>query len=103
MLFPADSANGLIDGFRPIADIASICHRVTMEHDDVQDQTSFAKYVATLRAQLDDPERRDEWENIDLASFLAAIAAWANDWKEPANTNPWRHAADILTAATIYE
>ena len=64
---------------------------------------SFAKYVAQLRAELDDPVRQAEWENTDLRSFLSAMAAWATDWHESANSNPWRHAADIMTAATIYE
>ncbi len=74
-----------------------------MEHDDVQDQASFAKYVAQLRAELDNPDRFAEWENTDLRTFLDAMAAWAADWGKPANINPWRHAADVLTAATVYE
>ena len=74
-----------------------------MDHDQVHDQASFVKYVGQLREELDDADKRLEWENLDLPNFLEAIAAWATDWKEPANTNPWRHAADILTAATIYE
>jgi hypothetical protein len=74
-----------------------------MDHGDVLDRASFAKYVAQLRAELADPDRRAEWENIDLPSFLKAMAAWAEDQREPANNNPWRHAAEVLTAATIYE
>ncbi|MGV7119807.1 DUF7660 family protein [Sphingopyxis sp. 550A] len=67
------------------------------------DKASFVTYVRQLRDELDDPDKRLEWENLDLPNFLEAIVAWATDWKEPANSNPWRHAADILTAATIYE
>lgn len=74
-----------------------------MDHNQVQDQASFVEYVAQLRAELDDPDKRLEWENLDLPNFLDAIGAWASDWNEPAHANPWRHAADILTAATIYE
>ncbi|WP_404338431.1 hypothetical protein AB2M62_05905 [Sphingomonas sp. MMS12-HWE2-04] len=74
-----------------------------MEHDDVVDQTTFARYVSSLRAELDDPSGSGKWENVDLRSFLEAMAAWSNDWSEPADSNPWRHAARILAAALIYE
>lgn len=74
-----------------------------MGHEDVHDQASFATYVATLRADLDDLTRRAQWENTDLPAFLDALAAWATDWGEPAHSNPWRHAADVLTAAMVYE
>lgn len=74
-----------------------------MEHNDVVDQTTFARYVLSLRAELDDTSGVGKWENIDLRSLLQAMAAWSNDWREPADSNPWRHAASILAAASIYE
>ena len=74
-----------------------------MDHTSVQDQVSFAKYVAQLRVEIGDPEQREKWENVDLWSFLEAMAAWAVDLRQPANANPWRHAADVVTAALIYE
>ncbi|WP_429600187.1 DUF7660 family protein [Sphingomonas zeicaulis] len=74
-----------------------------MDHSDVSDRSSFARYVAQLRAELHDPEKRQEWENLDLSSFLEAMAAWAEDCRQPANNNPWRHAAEVVTAATVYE
>jgi hypothetical protein len=74
-----------------------------MEHDQVCDQASFAQYVSKLKAQLENSTSSEEWENIDLLNFLEAMEAWATAWTEPANTNPWRHAADVLTAAMIYE
>jgi hypothetical protein len=43
------------------------------------------------------------WENTTLPDFLEAMEAWARDWNGPAEANPWRHAADVITAATIYE
>ena len=74
-----------------------------MEHDEVHDRASFVKYVAALRAQLADPVASTEFENVDLLSFLEAMQAWATDWRKSADGNPWRHAADVLTAALIYE
>lgn len=74
-----------------------------MEHDEVHDRVSFARYVAQLRAEIDDPASSTEWENTDLGSFLDAMSAWARDWHETADENPWRHAAAVLTAAAIYE
>jgi hypothetical protein len=35
--------------------------------------------------------------------MLEAMAAFAKDWQKPAETNPWRHAANLLVAASIYE
>ena len=74
-----------------------------MAPSDVHDRASFAAYVARLRAELDDPARRDGWENPDLARFLEAMRAWATDWRGPADPDPWRHAADLLAAARTYE
>jgi len=74
-----------------------------MEHDQVCDPATFAQYVAQLRAELSDRAAREKWENMDLSRFLEAMSAWAASWPEAANSNPWRHAADILTAAIVYE
>ncbi len=74
-----------------------------MERDQVHDKISFASYVRHLRAELADPERAVGWENVTLPDFLEAMEAWARDWNEPAQQNPWRHVADVLTAATLYE
>ena len=74
-----------------------------MEHDQVHDQITFADYVRQLRAELNDSALAENWENLTLVDFFAAMEAWARDWKEPAHSNPWRHTADVLTAATIYE
>ncbi|WP_156467028.1 hypothetical protein [Phenylobacterium sp. CCH9-H3] len=69
-------------------------------HDDVNDRDSFVAYLGELRRQLADGA---EWENADLPAFLEAMQAWATDWPHPAHTNPWRHAADVIAAATLYE
>ena len=75
-----------------------------MEHDEVHDRDSFLRYVAQLRAELDDPVRAKDWENQDLSSFFEAMEAWVTDCKDRTpNANPWRHAADLLTAAIVYE
>ena len=74
-----------------------------MDHDDVHDRLSFAQYAVQLAEELNDPKRRAEWENVELSSFLEALAAWARNWDTPAHDNPWRHAAEALTAATVYE
>ena len=74
-----------------------------MEHDQVHDPASFADYVRHLRAQLDDPQRAAQWAHTTLPDFLEAMEAWVRDWDRPAQANPWRHAADVLMAASIYE
>jgi hypothetical protein len=90
-------------GLERFADIRAPVHNRLMEHNDVTDRATFVGYVANLRASLDDPSRSAEWENADLRSFLDGMAAWAIDWTEPADSNPWRHVANVLTAASIYE
>lgn len=74
-----------------------------MTHEDVHGQASFAAYVAVLRKRLAGGPTASEWENTDLPSFLEAMEGWACDWSKPAEENPWRHVADVITAATIYE
>ena len=74
-----------------------------MEHDEVHDKASFARYVARLIADLDDPLLSLKWENTNARSLFEAMEAWASDSDEPADPNPWRHAADVLRAGTIYE
>jgi hypothetical protein len=74
-----------------------------MTHEDVHDRASFVAYIGALRAELVSGGSTDAWASTDLPSFFEAMEAWAKDWNEPAQTNPWRHAADVITAATVYE
>ena len=74
-----------------------------MSSEEVHDRLSFAKFVRSLRSDLNNPDQRNDWENTDLSSVLEAMAAWATDWTSQPNANPWRHAAEIIEAATIYE
>jgi len=74
-----------------------------MTSDDVHDAASFAQFVSDLQRSLNDPEQTGAWENPDLPRFLDAMSAWAAAWPKPAHRNPWRHAADVLSAAKIYE
>lgn len=53
-----------------------------MEHYQVYDAQSFAKYVEHLRTELENPDRARSWENVDLSSFLEAMASWATAWSE---------------------
>ena len=74
-----------------------------MNHTDVHDKASFTRYVASLIAELDDPVESRQWENTDVRSLLEAMEAWASDTEQPADPNPWRHAAEVLKAARMYE
>ncbi|WP_431691382.1 DUF7660 family protein [Rhizobium giardinii] len=73
-----------------------------MNHD-VHDRDTFLQFLAQLSAELDNPNLSDHWENADLQSFLKAMRAWASDWNGTASSNPWQHAADLLSAARVYE
>jgi hypothetical protein len=75
----------------------------------VQTRDDLAAFVAELKADFD--ANRGEWTNADIASFLAAMAAWIQDMdgyyqntgQKPSELPPWRIVADILMAARIYE
>lgn len=47
-----------------------------MDHEDVQDRDSFVAYIGVLRKEL---AIEADWEKVDLASFLEAMQAWAQD------------------------
>lgn len=72
-----------------------------MEHDQVADRESFAAYIGVLRQQL--AAGGEDWKNLDLPTFFEAMQAWAQDSKQSVEVNPWRHAADVITAAIVYE
>lgn len=48
----------------------------------MRDRTSFVAYVGELRRQLAEGAA---WENVDLASFLEAMEAWASDSQKSAD------------------
>jgi hypothetical protein len=74
-----------------------------MDTDQVQDAASFAEYLSQLRSELEEPNGGHGWENTTLPTFLEVMEAWARAWPHPADDNPWRHAANLLASASIYE
>ncbi|QEM13171.1 hypothetical protein [Mucilaginibacter rubeus] len=77
---------------------------------DVNDRDSFIKFVLGLKKDLE--TKGNSWENIDLASFLDALASYAEDIQGyydnldlsiNADTASWRVFADMLKGAAIYE
>ena len=69
----------------------------------VCDKESFLIFIDALRAQLDAASSEDDWPNLDLRDYLEAMRAWVSDWEQPADANPWQHAAVLLLVAKIYE
>ena len=68
--------------------------------------------IAFVKALVVDyRSNREAWANPDIESFLAAMAAWAEDMdgfyreseEDPLALPPWRVVADMLMAARIYE
>lgn len=75
--------------------------------EQVHSRHDFVAFVHQLRADLvANPER---WENVSLASYLEAVAAWVEDsagsmYDEaqlPAAS--WRWFSHVLLAASTYE
>lgn len=73
-----------------------------MNSNLVHDRDSFLIFLSQLSVSLQNPDAGD-WENRDLAYFLEAMEAWANDRPQAFPENPWQHAATLLAAAKIYE
>ncbi len=75
----------------------------------ISSRADFVSFVQQLSRefQADAPS----WENRDLGSYLAALAAWVEDMDGyyinrglPVPEKPdWQNVADMLKAATLYE
>ncbi len=77
--------------------------------EKIKNKRDFITFVLELRKDFkDNPE---SWENRDIDAFLEALAAWVDDMDgyylnigEPIPTEPsWRHFADMLMGASVYE
>ena len=77
--------------------------------ESVASRTDLAEFIRDLVKDLG--ENPESWENRDLPSFLSALGAWVEDMEgyfknkgEPVPPSPeWRHLAQMLLAAKIYE
>lgn len=67
----------------------------------VKDRATFLLFMAALRQDLQD--KPEGWENTELPRFLEAMSAWTKAAQIERSPNPWRLAADLLMAASIYE
>jgi hypothetical protein len=74
--------------------------------------SSRADFVRFLQAMAEEfRERPAYWENTNLASYLDAMAAWADDMEgfyktqgqAPPEQPTWKLLADLLLAARVYE
>jgi len=75
----------------------------------IKSNKDLSKYIMQLRQNL--KENPEEWENLDLDSFLEAMAAWVDDsdgyfcdtnQKLPKDEE-WQLVATVLSASKIYE
>ncbi|WP_442481556.1 DUF7660 family protein [Aeoliella sp. SH292] len=81
-----------------------------MDAMKVQSRLDLSNFVRDLRADLNC--QSDEWENVDLGSFLDALSAYLNDlpgWCancapgiDPENPT-WTLMAVALRGASVYE
>lgn len=75
----------------------------------VQTREELVAFILALAANLRD--NPDGWENVKLASYLGAMAAWIQDMEGYYKNNGmdiskqsiWKVTADMLMAARIYE
>ncbi len=77
--------------------------------NSIRTREDFVAFVKALHRDLRD--HSGSWENRDLESYLAALAAWVEDMDGyylnhgmPIPQQPdWKVAADMLLAAKMYE
>jgi hypothetical protein len=77
--------------------------------DKIVSKEDLADFIAALR--LDLRAHPNEWENVTLERFLAAMEDWVrsmdNYYRNTGRQTPpiptWRTLADILYASKIYE
>jgi hypothetical protein len=75
----------------------------------VDSRASLAEFVEALSRDIRDNPK--EYQNTDLVSYLAAMAAWiknmdgyySNRGEETPMHPTWKTVADIIMAATVYE
>lgn len=77
--------------------------------ENVKTKEELIQFIHHLRKDL--LANEEEWENVSLADYLDAMAAWMEDmdgyYKNTGQPIPeqasWKTLADILFAATMYE
>lgn len=69
----------------------------------VRDKETFLLFLDALRSELRAAKSEDDWLNTHLDDYLEAMGGWVLDSRDPADGNPWKHAADLLLIARIYE
>ncbi|CAI3936374.1 unnamed protein product [Commensalibacter communis] len=80
-----------------------------IEQNPIVTKKEFLIFLENFRQNLHD--HPEEWENLDLPSFLEAMQAWVEDmegyYKNINQDTPthisWDIFADFLQAAKIYE
>ncbi len=69
----------------------------------VHDKETFLLFLDALRSELRAAKGEDDWLNVRLDDYLEAMGGWISDSRDPADANPWKHAARLLLIARIYE
>jgi len=68
------------------------------------DKENFSNFLKAL--EHDFINNKDEWENWSVDSYLKAICAWINDYREDDvnfETPDWKTIAAMFYAGKIYE
>lgn len=77
--------------------------------NDIRDRDSLVRLIREISDKIG--AHNDEWLNLDLPSFLEAMAAWiedmdgyyANRGEETPQELTWKNLGEIIAAALIYE
>lgn len=80
-----------------------------LDPSNIQTKEDFMLFLGSLRQSYQDSS--DEWENVNLETYLEALAAWLHDmdgyYRNRGEDTPtelsWRLLAEAFIAATMYE
>lgn len=76
---------------------------------NVDSREDFIKFLSELRS--DKEQRSEEWENVEITSYLGGICSWVEDMdgyfenmkiEMPTDTN-WKFIATLFYVGKIYE
>ena len=79
------------------------------KHAQIENRDTLIEFFEAFQHDYD--SNQDDWENVDLRSFLEAMKVWVQDMdgyyentgRKMPSTPSWQMIGDIMMGARIYE
>ena len=84
-------------------------YKISVNPENIETRNDLVNFVEALANEASSTLKN--WENVDLPSFLEAMAAWIEDMdgyyqnkgEQMPNQPSWKTIGEILKASTTYE